>query len=84
MTRNPLHRASRVPLIAAWPPWLVLEAAAEWGLTSQQQSRRNALVASTALHRRRQEQIEVEAFLVDHAAERAAATPVRAAGGPAA
>lgn len=84
MTRHPLHRASWVPLIAAWPPWLVLEAAAEWGQTSQQQARRNALVASTALQQRRQERLEVEAFLVDHAADLAAAAPVRAVGGPAA
>ena len=84
MTRHPLHRASWVPLIAAWPPLLVLEAAAGWGETSQQQARRNALVASTALLQRRQERIEVEAFLVDHAAGLAVAAPVdTAVGGPA-
>lgn len=83
MTRHPLHRASWVPLIAAWPPLLVLEAAAGWGQTSQQQSRRNALVASTALLRRRQERIEVEAFLVDHAAACAVAAQLdEAAAGP--
>jgi hypothetical protein len=84
MTRHPLHRASWVPLIAAWPPWLVLEAAAGWGETSQQQARRNALVASTALLQRRQERIAVEAFLVDHAAGLAVGAPVdTAVGGPA-
>lgn len=74
------HRPPWVPLFAAWPPMLVLEAAAGWGETSQQQARRNALVASTALRRRRQEHIEVEEFLVDHAARHAAASPVEAAG----
>lgn len=84
MARGPLHRPSWVPLIAAWPPWLVLEAAAGWGETSQQQARRNAFVASSALLQRRQERIEVEAFLVDHAAALALATPTdRASGGPA-
>jgi len=84
MTRHPRHRAPWVPLIAAWPPMLVLEAAAGWGEGSQQQARRNALVASTALLQRRQERIEVEEFLVDHAARRAEAMPVaQAAGDPA-
>lgn len=35
----------------------------EWPETSQLQARRNALVASTALARRRAERIEVEEFL---------------------
>ena len=83
MTRHPLHRASWVPLIAAWPPLLMLEAAVGWGQTSQQQARRNALVASTALLQRRQERIEVAAFLVDHAAARAVAAQLdEAAAGP--
>jgi hypothetical protein len=73
--RHPLHRASWVPLIAAWPPWLVVEAAAGWGQSSQEQARRNALVASTALRRRREERIEVEAYLVDHAARLAVPAP---------
>jgi type VI protein secretion system component VasF len=83
MTRHPLHRASWVPLIAAWPPLLVLEAAAEWGQNSQQQARRNALVASSRLLQRRKERLEVEEFLVDHAARQVAAAPLgEAAGGP--
>jgi hypothetical protein len=84
MTRHhSRHRPPWVPLIAAWPPMLVLEAAAGWGETSQQQARRNALVASTALLRRRQERIEVEEFLVDHAARHAAPAPLEeAASGP--
>ena len=81
MTRHPLHRASWVPLIAAWPPLLVLEAAAGWGQSSQLQARRNALVASTALLQRRQERIEVEAFLVDHAAGLGAPAPLDGAAG---
>lgn len=81
MSRHRLHRAHWVPLIAAWPPWLVLEAAAGWGETSQQQARRNALVASTALLQRRQERIEVEAFLVDHAAAPEVVAPVEGATG---
>jgi hypothetical protein len=76
MTRHPRHRAPWMPLIAAWPPLLVLGAAAGWGEGSQQQARRNALVASTALLQRRQERIEVEEFLVDHAARRADPAPV--------
>jgi hypothetical protein len=44
-------------------PWRLLHSAAGWHVTSQQQSRRNALVASTALVQRRREQAEVDEFL---------------------
>jgi len=46
-------------------PWRLVSAAAQWHLTSQQQSRRNALVASTALTERRRELLDVEEFLAD-------------------
>ncbi len=49
-------------------PWRLVSAAATWHVTSQQQARRNALVASTALTRRRQERMDVEDFLLQHAA----------------
>lgn len=48
-------------------PWRLVSAAAQWHLTSQQQSRRNALVASTALTERRRELLDVEQFLAAHA-----------------
>ena len=48
-------------------PWRLVSAAAQWHLTSQQQSRRNALVASTALTERRRELLDVEQFLAEHA-----------------
>ena len=44
-------------------PWRLVRTAAQWHLTSQQQSRRNALVASTALTERRRERLEVEEVL---------------------
>ena len=43
---------------------------AAWHVTSQQQARRNALVASTALTQRRRELLDVEEFLAEHAARR--------------
>jgi hypothetical protein len=43
---------------------------ATWHVTSQQQARRNALVASTALTQRRRELLDVEDFLAEHAARR--------------
>jgi phosphoenolpyruvate-protein kinase (PTS system EI component) len=49
-------------------PWRLVSAAAQWHLTSQQQSRRNALMASTALTERRRELRDVEEFLAEHAA----------------
>jgi hypothetical protein len=48
-------------------PWRLVRAAAQWHLTSQQQSRRNALVASTALTERRRELLDVEEFLAARA-----------------
>jgi len=48
-------------------PWRLFSAAAQWHLTSQQRSRRNALVASTALTERRRELVDVEEFLAAHA-----------------
>jgi hypothetical protein len=48
-------------------PWRLVSAAAQWHLTSQQHSRRNALVASTALTERRREQLDVEEFLAANA-----------------
>ncbi len=49
-----------------------------WPVESQQRARRNALVASTALARRRAERLEVEEFL----ALRGRATVHAPAGGP--
>ncbi len=49
-------------------PWRLVSAAATWHVTSQQQARRNALVASTALTQRRRELRDVEDFLAEHAA----------------
>ena len=48
-------------------PWRLVSAAAQWHLTSQQQSRRNALLASSALTERRRELLDVEEFLAAHA-----------------
>ena len=45
-----------------------------WLPGSQQHARRNALVASTALTRRRLERLEVEEFLAEHAASQAMRT----------
>lgn len=44
---------------------------AAWPVRTQQGSRRNALVASTALAARRREREEVEEYLVHHAARHA-------------
>ena len=52
-------------------PWRVVTAAVGWHVSSQQQARHNALVASTALAQRRKEQVDVEEFLADHAARKA-------------
>ena len=49
-------------------PWRLVTAAATWHVTSQQQARRNAQVASTALTQRRRELLDVEEFLAVHAA----------------
>jgi hypothetical protein len=45
-----------------------------WPVRSQQTARRNAMVAGTALAERRREREEVEEFLAQHHAARAAAT----------
>ena len=58
-------------------PWRLVNAAASWHVTSHQHARRNALVASTALTRRRRELLDVEEFLARHAADRAAALPTQ-------
>jgi hypothetical protein len=51
-------------------PWRLVNAAARWHLNSQQQARRNALVASTTLTERRRELLDVEDFLADLEARR--------------
>jgi hypothetical protein len=54
-------------------PWRLVEAGrwlAAWHVTSQQQSRRNALLARTSLTERRRELLDVEEFLAAHAARR--------------
>lgn len=54
------------------PPGIArLAALPTWHLRAQQQARRNALVASTALAGRRKERDEAEAFLERHLAARA-------------
>ncbi|NHC22324.1 hypothetical protein G6553_03930 [Nocardioides sp. IC4_145] len=52
----------------------------EWPEESQLQARRNAMVASTALARRRAERIEVEEFLAARAMTAAPAAPATPAG----
>ncbi len=55
---------------------------ARWAVGSQQRSRRNAMLASTALTQRRSERVEVEEFLAStrgHAAT-PASRPVTARG----
>jgi hypothetical protein len=59
-------------------PWRLVNAAAHWHVTSQQHARRNALVASTTLMDRRRELMDVEEFLVEHEARRAAPLAVPA------
>ncbi len=61
-------------------PRRLVRSALSWPVQSQQGSRRNALVASTALTQRRRERDEVEEFL----AARALATLAVAAQDPAA
>lgn len=55
--------------LRAWTP---VRSLADWHVSSQHVSRRNALVASTALADRRRELIEVETFLEKHLASRKA------------
>ena len=49
----------------------LVQAVTQWHVRSQQVSRRNALVSSTALAARRRELADVEEFLAAHAAARA-------------
>jgi len=51
--------------VAMWIPafWTPVRALVRWPVTTQVGARRNALVASTALTRRRRERDEVELFL---------------------
>ena len=53
-------------------PAKVTRAVSRWHVRSLEGSRRNALVASTALAERRRELVEVEEYLARHAAARAA------------
>ena len=52
-----------LPLRAAHPVGQVVTAVREWPVESQQGSRRNAMIASTALAQRRAELEDVEDFL---------------------
>ena len=52
-----------VPLRAARPVRQVMTTVREWPIESQQRSRRNAMIASTALAQRRAELEDVEDFL---------------------
>ncbi len=54
-------------------PWRLASAAARWHVTSQQNARHNALVASTVLMQRRRELQDVDEFLAEHAARRTTA-----------
>jgi hypothetical protein len=71
MTLQQLQRTPRRLVVAG-------RRMAAWHVTSQQQARRNALVASTALTQRRRELLDVEDFLAEHAARRGpVAVPVQ-------
>jgi hypothetical protein len=63
MSRSPTGLS---PSLVAWPgevASLAFRALGRWAVTSQIGARRNALVASTALARRRRERDDVEEFL---------------------
>jgi hypothetical protein len=60
------------------PPWRLIGAAASWHVSSQHHARRNALVGSTELARRRQERLDVEEYLAVHEAR--SQSPVTVAG----
>jgi hypothetical protein len=51
-----------------------------WSRHSQEQACRNAMAACTVLAARRLERLEVEAFVVDHLARRAATDRTREVG----
>ena len=53
-------------LIAATPLGIL----GRWATTSQEQARRNAMAASTALAARRLERLDVESFVTDYLARR--------------
>ena len=57
-------------------PLAVVRGVLSWPV-GQQKSRRNAMVASTALAGLREERAETEEFLARHARHRSAAGPVR-------
>lgn len=61
------------------PPRTLVRTVLSWPVESQQRSRRNALVASTALAQLRAEREEVEEFLVRHARRHAQPVEARAA-----
>ena len=61
-----------LPLVAHVDHWVD-----RWAVASQQQARRNAMVAATALTQRRAETREVEDFLAAHGVRRAADPPER-------
>jgi hypothetical protein len=56
-------------------PWRLVSAAATWPVASQQQSRRNALVASTALTQHRVAIDDVEDYFAGRATGDTAAVP---------
>jgi hypothetical protein len=60
------------------PPWRLARSVLAWPVETQQGSRRNAMVASTALTERRRERDEVEEFLAAHAS--AVVAVIRATG----
>jgi hypothetical protein len=54
-------------LLVPTTPWRILSTAAPWRLGSQRQARRNALVSTAALARMREERLDVERYLAEHA-----------------
>lgn len=49
-------------------PWRLLTAAAQWPVASQRVARSNAQASSCDLARRREERLDVEAYLATHVA----------------
>lgn len=56
------------------------QAVYEWPVASQQQARRNAMVALTACARRRAEREEVASYFADRSVQREAPTGITTAG----
>ncbi|RNM15733.1 hypothetical protein [Nocardioides pocheonensis] len=56
--------------LVATQPWVLVT---QWSTRSQEQARRNAMAACTDLAARRLERLDVEAFIADFMARRAAA-----------